>query len=75
MSGTTEAFSLGRINAPVMDAGRNPTDGSSVLFGHVLAGGTRSSGYATVRRPTPETPERSRVRRFTGSVRTRARWR
>ena len=42
MSGTTEAFARVRIDALLQDAGWNLTDGSSVLFEHVLPDGTQA---------------------------------
>ena len=42
MSGTTEAFARVRIDALLKDAGWNLTDGSSVLFEHVLPDGTQA---------------------------------
>ena len=42
MSGTTEAFSRVKIDALLKDAGRNLTDGSSVLFEYSLPEGTRA---------------------------------
>ena len=42
MSGTTEAFARVKIDALLMDAGWNLTDGSSVLFEHALPDGTQA---------------------------------
>ena len=42
MTGTTEAFSRVRIDALLADAGWNLTDGTSVLFEHVLGDGSRA---------------------------------
>ena len=42
MTRTTEAFSRVRIDALLVDAGWNPTDGTSVLFEHALPDGSRA---------------------------------
>ena len=42
MSGTTEAFSRVKIDAFLKDAGWNLSDGTSVLFEHVLPDGSRA---------------------------------
>ena len=42
MSGTTEAFARVKIDALLVDAGWNLTDGSSVLFEHALDDGTQA---------------------------------
>ena len=42
MTRTTEAFSRVRIDALLVDAGWNPTDGTSVLFEHALPDGPRA---------------------------------
>ena len=42
MSGTTEAFARVKIDALLKDAGWNLTDGSSVMFEHVLPDGTQA---------------------------------
>ena len=42
MSHSTEAFARAKIDALLMDAGWNLTDGSSVLFEHTLPDGTQA---------------------------------
>ena len=42
ISGTTEAFSRVKIDAVLKDAGRNLTDGTSVLFEPALPDGSRA---------------------------------
>lgn len=57
MSGTTKAFARVKIDALLMDAGWNLTDGSSILFEYTLPDGTLADYVLCDRRDQPDFQE------------------